>query len=277
VAVALAVAALVLVLGRDALAAVGAGVGAALIAHLVRTIVEDGPAGLVGAATAGLAWGVLVAPAPRLAVVGLGVAAAAWALADLARGPGIRPLALIAAVAAALAAPAFVGLLLVVGGRLLAQRPMPRWAPAVPMLAVVGLAIGIPAALAHGGALAGLWRTWSGMAPLSRPGLGWQAAAAFTAEALGPIAAVAALIGLGLVIARRWVAVALAALAVIAALTEVRLATVGVALPLLAAIAIGAAIARLGALVRLPIGQALVGATAGFVVVAPSAWLIFTA
>jgi hypothetical protein len=275
-----AIALLVMLRGGDVLAVLGAALGAAAIARLVLGLTGDGPASvpgpaaIVGAVSAGLAWGVLAPATPRLALAGGACAAAAWALDDLGRGPGVRFPALAAAALAAVGAPVFVPLLLVVGVRLLAQRPTPRWAPAVPVVALLALAIGVPAALAHGGALGGLWRTWSGLPPLARPGLGLGAALTFLGEALGPIAAVAAACGAVLLIGRRWVAVALASLTAVAAVVELRLGVVGVALPLCAAVAIGAAVARMAAMVRLPVGQAVVGATVAALVVAPSAWMI---
>ena len=113
--------------------------------------------------------------------------------------------------------------------------------------------------------------------------------AARAGEALGPLTAVAALAGLAIALRAfvvngaagtrlrafrpRRAELALVAWIAGAVLVDLRAGTIGAATFGLAALCAGLAVARLGALIRLAAGQAVVAATAGALLVVPPAWI----
>jgi hypothetical protein len=143
----------------------------------------------------------------------------------------------------------------------------------VPIGGVVVSGLAVLAAWSRGGALARLELAWSGH--LAHAPTHLLAIAGAAGNRLGPLAAVAAIAGLAQCAGRgRVAAAAVIGVAAFAALDTIAGATVAPSLAIVAALGAGVAVGRLAALVRLPIGQAVVGATAGFVLVAVPAWLL---
>jgi hypothetical protein len=136
--------------------------------------------------------------------------------------------------------------------------PRPRWVIAVPIIGV--LATGIEWA----GHVATSWHASVAIDMLARAG-----------DMLGPLVATTALAGLVLAATRgRFAAAAVVGVAALTAIDIASSGAIGPALPILAALGAGVAIGRLAAMVRAPIGQACVGAAAGFVLVVVPAWAL---
>jgi hypothetical protein len=91
-------------------------------------------------------------------------------------------------------------------------------------------------------------------------------------DTLGPLTAVAALAGIAALVRPRYAELTLAAAIGGAILVDLRAGTFGPASIGLAALLAGLAISRLAAMIRLPSGQAIAGATACLLVVIPPAW-----
>jgi hypothetical protein len=141
---------------------------------------------------------------------------------------------------------------------------------------VLGLgacALAVAAALARQGALAQVWLAWQGApraagAPIARVFL-------LAGDTVGPLAIVAAGAGVLTGAARGGVAAAaLLALVAGALVVDLRVGEATAATPVAAALAAGLGLAWLAALVRHPIGQAFVGATAGFVLLVAPVWTL---
>jgi hypothetical protein len=248
--------------------------GAALAAA-VRALAGDSPAALAGAVIA-----------PTLAVASfaeagdpgsraaLALAAAGWAIAELARSPVAAPRAaaaqraLVALPAAAAAAldPSFVALVALAGLHLVAAPgPRPRWAVAVLASGALAIALAVVAGT-RWPALAAPWFVRAAH-PVALPAL-----LAATGAALGPLTAVAALAGLVPLGPPRTAELAVASAVAGALLCDLRAGAPGHASLGLAALLSGLAIIRLARMIRIPSGQAIAGATIGALVVAPTAW-----
>src|SRR5262245_32925380 len=171
-----------------------AATGAALAA-VVRVLAGDTPAALTGAVLAPLLAVASLASAdaaPLREVIAL--AAAGWAVTELARPPGgatsasALVVAALPAAAAAILDPSFVARRGIAGWRLrIAAGPSAaRWALSVPAAGVLAIALAVLA----GTAWPGLGAAWFGAAeqPAAPPEL-----AATLASVLGPLTAVAAL------------------------------------------------------------------------------------
>jgi len=269
-AVAALAATLAVLTARSSDQAIAGGIGAALLgaalAAAIRAFVGTGAPAAIAAAS-GSALGVLgwldAGGDARGALAG---AAAAFAICELVRPrePLASPWpALGAATLAATLAPAYAALPAVTAMFVVASpAPRPRWVIALPIAGVLVAALAVVAAVAHGGALARLDHAWSGHAP--------RVALVAVADRLGPLEVVAALAGLALCALRgRFAAAATLGVLVFAAQPAG-----GPALPIIAGLGAGVALGRLALLVRLPIGQAFVGAAAGFVLVAVPAWTL---
>lgn len=188
--------------------------------------------------------------------------------------PSTSPIvALLPAIVAALLEPACASLLVLAGIRMMtAPWQRPRWILAVPIAGAVVVLVAIVAGLARSGMFAGLATSWYGEPahPIAPAAL-----ATAVAAALGPLVAVAALAGLALVV-RVLHRGALAELAILACtagalLADLRAGSVGPMSLGLAALAAGLAVGRLAAMIRIPSGQAVVGATCGvLLLVAPA-------
>jgi hypothetical protein len=256
-----------------ALAVAVALAGAALTAA-IRAF--DGPSVAAAlSAGAGGALGTLCALGAAEIRPMLAGAAAMFAICELARAtsPEASPWpAAGAAVAAAVLDPAYVALVAVAGAHVFvaldrphgrARRPRPRWVLAVPAAGALATVLAIAGALVHHPWFA----AWVGHAAHATSPL---VAATRAGDLLGPLAATAALAGLVVCATRgRFAAAAVAGVVAMTALGE--LAGGAAATPLVAGLGAGVAVGRLAALIRWPTGQAFVGATAGFVLVA-SAW-----
>jgi hypothetical protein len=254
--------------------AVALGLAAAAIAAAVRAF-----AGASGAATAAAVIGALLGGFALLEVPGellrgpLACAAAAFAIAELVRPapPNASPWPAIgAAVLAGVLDPSFV-VLVAIGGWKLMNSPWSRlrYAPAVLVVGVLGGVLAIVAAVRW----TPLWIVWTGHAPHALDP--WRMAAVH-GDALGPIAAVAALAGLAIAAMRgRYALASLVGVAVAGGAVALRSGVLGPAALMCGAVAAGVAIARLAALVRWPAGQVVVGAAAGFLAVAAPALVIY--
>ena len=260
---------------RDpAIAAAFAICGAALAAAIRAFL---GPA-LVGAiaAAGGAMVGIvdLLAIAPHLRAVIAG-AAGLFALSELARAkaPNASPLpAAGAALLAGVLDPSYVGLVAVSGvAWLIAPVPRPRGVVALPVLGTLGTVLALVLAC---GAHSALWHAWLGHAIGHRDPLATLLRAG---DLVGPLAACAALAGVVLCLAHgRLAAAAVASIVAVTATMSLAGGFVAPAIPLVAALGAGIAIGRLAALVRLPVGQAFVSATAGFVLAVVPVSALFT-
>lgn len=242
----------------------------AAFAAAIRMLTGDAAAALVAAAVA-----------PLLAVASLGeaggaslraalaLAAAGWAVAELARpdDASVPPLvAVLPASVAAILDPSFAALVAIAGARLVTARgPRPRWVAAVPLAGALAVALAVLA----GTRWPGLATPWFAAAahPVAPSEL-----AALIGAALGPLTAVAALAGIGVLVRVRHAELAIAAAVAGTLLVDLRAGAVGSATLGLAALLAGLAIGRFAAQIRIPSGQALAGATVGLLVLVPPAW-----
>jgi hypothetical protein len=171
-----------------------------------------------------------------------------------------------AAVLACMLDPSFVALVPIAGWRYVrGPWPQPRGAVAVPILGAFACALAIVAAAAPSPFMHHVWTAWT-----QRDGVthGPIAVMSATGDVLGPLTAVAALVGLGVCMTRgRLAIVSVSVIAVGAIAVDLALGSVGAAVPAIAALGAGVAIARLTAMIRWPAGQAFVGAVAGFMIV----------
>ncbi|HEU4730570.1 MAG TPA: hypothetical protein VFT22_21885 [Kofleriaceae bacterium] len=264
-----------------------AATGAALAA-CVRVLAGDAPAALTGAAIAPLLAVASLAGGGAgggtdVAREAIALAAAGWAIVELARLPGEATSPLVAALPAAVAGlldPRFVALIAIAGLRVMSApwRPRsPRWVLSLPVAGLVAVAL----AVLGGTAWPRLGVAWFGAA--AHPAAP-AALAAAGADALGPLTAVAALAGLGVLgalgalgtggapVRPRWPALALASVILGAGLADLRQGSVSPATIGLAALLAGLAISRLAGMIRVASGQAVVGATVGALVLVPPVW-----
>jgi len=251
-----------------ALAALGADVAAA-----VRAFAGPSLAAAIAGATASIlsTCCALELHGFDIARGALAAAAAMFAVSEIARPqqPDMSPWPAIgAALAAATLDASFVVLIAITGVRFV-RGPWPRrpWSIAIPAFGAVAIVVALAAALTRAGMFANLWTLWSGRSGHALPPV-------LLGDLLGPIAAVAAVAGLGVCMSRgRLAAATVAALALGSIGADFASGALGVATPALAAVAAGVAIARLAALVRWPLAQPFVGAAAGFVIVLAAAML----
>ncbi|MEO6775927.1 MAG: hypothetical protein ABI467_23400 [Kofleriaceae bacterium] len=259
---------------RQPLVALAVGLCGAALAAAIRAFLGPALVGAIaaaGGATLGVIDLVAVAPHVRAALAG---AAGLFALSELARArlPNASPLpAAGAAVVAAVLDPSYIGLVAVSGvAWVLAPVPRPRGVLALPVLG--GLATIAVIVLACG--RSSLWHAWLGHATMHRDPL---ATLIHAGDLVGPVAACAALAGIAVCLAHaRLAAVAVASIVAVTAVMSLAGGFIAPAIPLAAALGAGIAIGRLAALVRLPIGQAFVGATAGFVLAVVPVSALFT-
>ncbi len=206
----------------------------------------------------------------RLAAAG---AAATFAVYALARARNHHRASAVISAAAFLASaldPVYVPLLAIAGFYVAAtpQHTTRRWIHGLPIAG--GIATAAVAAMAICWPGSSVWRTWSGLAAdtatagevLERVG-----------NALGPIAACVGAMGLVLCVVRdRFAGVAVVSITAMSAIAALSSAEVPLAVPLMAGVAVGVAIWRFATTLDNATGQTFVGATAGFVIVAASAW-----
>jgi hypothetical protein len=259
---------------HDPVIALAVGLCGAALAAAIRAFL--GPA-LVGAiaAAGGATLGVidLVEAAPHLRAA-LAGAAGLFALSELARARSPNASPLPAAGAALLAAaldPSYIGLVAVSGVVwLIAPVPRPRGVIALPILGGLATVLAIVLACGHSAA----WHAWLGHATAHRDPLATLLRAG---DLVGPVAACAGLAGVVVCLVHgRLAAAAVASIVAVTAAISLAGGFVAPAIPLVAALGAGIAIGRLAALVRLPIGQAFVGATAGFVLAVVPVSALFT-
>ncbi|HEY6034344.1 MAG TPA: hypothetical protein VIV58_08795 [Kofleriaceae bacterium] len=260
---------------HDPIFAAAIGVCGAALAAAIRAFLGPALVGAIAAAGAALVGVIdLLALAPHVRAIVAG-AAGLFALSELARAkaPNASPLpAAGAALVAAALDPSYVGLVAVSGvAWLLAPVARPRGVVALPVLGTLGTVLAIVLAC---GAHSALWHAWLGHATGHRDPLATLLRAG---DLVGPLAACAALAGVVLCLAHgRLAAAAVASIVAVTATMSLAGGFVAPAIPLVAALGAGIAIGRLAALVRLPVGQAFVGATAGFVLAVVPVSALFT-
>jgi hypothetical protein len=254
----------------DALAAAGAG---AALAAAVRALAGETPAATAAAAIAPLVAVASIAArggglaAPYLALAGIG-----WTAAELARPAARALVTLVPATLAAILSPAAAALIAIAGARPTAG-PRPRWALAVPLAGAIAVVVALIAGLrAHSG-FAALW-----FGAPARP-ISPLALAGRVADALGPIAAIAAIGGLGALARPRprpgrehLPELAIGACLAGALLVDLRAGETSALTLGLGALAAALGAARFAGQIRLPSGQALAGAAVGLMLLLPPAW-----
>jgi len=249
---------------------------AAALAAVVRVLAGDSPAALTGAVVAPiLAVASFAEAGGELGRAAIALAAAGWTVTELARpagapnAQGVTTSPLVAVLPAAVAGildPSFAALVAVAGARLITMPwPRPRWALAVPVTGALAIVLAVLA----GTTWPALGARWFGGAahPVSVAALAGLAGAT-----LGPLTAVAALAGLAALVRPRYAELALAAAFAGTILVDLRAGAFGPTSIGLAALLSGLAIGRLAAMIRIPSGQAIAGATIGVLVVVPPAW-----
>lgn len=275
----------VLALARFAPAALGAAAAAAIaaaaIAHAARVLAPgassgESPAALVGVVLAALLAiaSIAVHPAAGPAAY-LALAAAAWTVAELARGTSPPIVAMLPAVVATVLSPACAPLLAIASVRLAKDPRAPRWAIVVPIAGALVAVVAIMAGAADDGALARLGVRWYGTP--AHAGTSPAHALARLGDALGPMAAVAALAGAILLVRVHLANLALGACLTGALLADLRAGTPGTLSLGLAALCAGVAVARLGGMVRLASGQVIVAITCAAMLLMPPAWIAIAA
>jgi len=263
-------------LGSPPLVALAAGLAGAALAAAIRGLAGDSPASLSGAVVAPLlALAALAEHGLVHASSCLAFAAACWTIVELAR-PTTSPLvAMLPATIAAILEPAAIALVPIAGWRLvIAPWQRPRWVIAVPIAGGVGVLLAVLAGTAHDGTLATLGTHWFGGPPHA---VTPAHLAARIGHALGPLAAVAAAVGLAAVARLRLAALAALGCAIGTLLVDLRAGGVGAFTLGLAALCAGLAIGRFAATIRMVQLQAIAGATAGALVLVPPAWIAIEA
>lgn len=250
--------------------AIAIGVAGAAIAAAVRAFAGATAAGAASAGIAALLGALALLEVPHeLLRAAISCAAAAFAIAELVRPapPGSSPWPAIgAALVAGVLDPSFAVLVAVTGMKMMrSPQAVSRYAPVVPAIGVAGVVL----ALVAGARWPRLWRLWTGHAPHVPDPLH---AALLHGDALGPIAAVAAVAGLVIAATRgRYAAASVLGVAACAAVVAVRTDALAPAALMILAVSAGVAIARLAAMVRFPAAQVVVGATAGVLAAATPA------
>jgi hypothetical protein len=258
---------------RVPLEVIACGAAGASMAAAIRALVGDSPASLTGAIAAPLLMiAMLFDPAigGASARAWIAIAAACWTMVELAR-PTTSPLvALLPATVAGVLDPSFVAVIAVAGARLMtAPWERPRWAISVPIAGGLIAVLALLAGVARTGSLLSLGTYWCGLPahPVSFGSL-----ASLGAQTIGPVAAVAALAGIVVLVRRRYAELAAVLCGLGALLVAMRTGVVGPAAIAIASLSAGLAVGRFAGTIRLPAGQALAGATASLLLLLPPAW-----
>lgn len=257
-----------------ALGALGAALAAA-----VRAFAGPSIAAAVAASAAALLGTLAVLELPHdidLIRAALAGAAAMFAIGELTRPlpPDASPWpALGAATLATVLDPSYVALLPIAGIRLMTGPwSRPRWAIAIPLVAILVLALAILTALLRDGALASLWHVWVAR---SAPAASSLAILTAHGDLLGPVSTVVAAAGLASCAMRGNIPAAIVIGTTAAAIAiDLLTGTMGAATLVLAALGAGTGISRFAALIRWPAGQACVGAAVGVMLVVAPAWTL---
>jgi len=246
------------------LLAIALGAAAAAITAAVRALLGDAPAALAAAVMAALivvaiAGAEAIGARPLLAIAGL-----AWTIAELARTTSSPMVAMLPALIAGIADATLVPLVPLAATRLVtAPWRRPRWVIAVPIAASLATLVAVLLLASPTG------DAWAGRAFAPATPLAAQLAL------LGPFVVVAAACGLPSIAGRgRYVQVALVAALAGALLGDLRAGTAGGPTLALAALLTGLALGRLAGSIRLPLGQAVIVATLGAIIVLPPALLV---
>ena len=241
------------------------GVAGAALAAAVRAFAGPSAAAAAAAVIGAMIGAFALLEMPGLLVrAPLACAAAAFAIGELVRPapPGASPWPAVgAAVVAAVLDPSFT-VLVAISGWKASRAAWARYVLAVPAAGVLATALAVIAALRW----PQLWTLWTGHAPHALDPLH---AGALLGDALGPIAAVAALAGIAIAASRgRYALASILGVTLASIAVAVRADALGAATLAVGALAAGVAIARLASLVRIPSGQVVVGVTAGLLAVA---------
>lgn len=249
---------------------------AAAIAAVIRAFTGGSAAATVAATVAALLGALLALEIDdELARGGLAAAAALFAISEIVRPQPVdaSPLpSLGASLLAGVLDPSFIALVPVTGVRfILGPWSRPRGSAALPVVGMFACVLAVISALS----IPELWHVWTG-----KPGADPKPLQllAQLGDIVGPLAAVAALAGLGTIASRGNYAIASVVGIVVGALAvDLATGTVGVASVACAAFGAGLGIARLTAMLRWPVGQAAIGVATGFMMlVAPvlTHWLV---
>jgi hypothetical protein len=251
--------------------AVASGLAGAAFAAAVRALAGDSPASICATLVAPLLALALLADAGALDLRAcFAVAAAGWTIAELARTTSHPLVAMLPATVGAVLAPALVPALVLAAARLVtAPWQRPGWIVVAPTLGVLGIVLAVLAGLAESGALATLGTPWFGAAP---DAIAPTALAARAGAALGPLVAVAAVVGATLAFRFRLAELAIASWIAGAILVDLRAGTIGPSTLAVAALCTGLAVGRFAGSIRIASGQAFAGATAALLLLLPPAW-----
>jgi len=247
------------------------GLLAASLAAAVRAFAGPSLAAAVAGAAGAILGTLMVLELPNVVLSRDAIAAAAamFAICELVRPmpPEESPLPSIgAALLACVLDPSFVALVPITSWRYLrGPWPRPRGAIALPILGALACVLAIVAAVLKTTFMHDVWTVWTQRDGVSH---GPLAVIRATGDLLGPLTAVAALVGLGVCMTRgRLAIISVSVITIGAVAVDLALGSVGAAVPSIAALGAGVAIARLTAMIRWPAGQAFVGAVAGFMIV----------
>ncbi len=259
----------------DAVVVVGCAVAATGVTAAVRALVGDSPASLAGAVFAPL---FLIATLfdPLTGVTGglfrawVAIAAFSWTVVELSR-PSSSPLvAMLPAVVAAVLDPSYVALIPIAAWRMwTAPWQRPRWVGAALVVAVLVVVAAI-AACAGDGWLASAGDVWCA-AP--RAETSFRGVVTILATILGPLAAVAALVGGTYLVRLRHAELAVLATSVGALAVSVRGGIAGAPLAAVATVAVALAVARLCSTIQLGLGQAVFGSVTAALILGPAVWV----
>jgi len=247
------------------------GLLAAALAAAVRAFAGPSLAAAVAGAAAAILATLMVLELPHVVLSrdALAAAAAMFSICELVRPmpPDESPLPSVgAAVLACMLDPSFVALVPITGWRYVrGPWPRPRGAVALPILGALACVLAIVAAVVPTAFLHDVWTAWT-----QRDGVAHAPLTVIhgTGDLLGPLTAVAALVGLDVCMTRGKLAIISVSVITLGAVAvDLALGSVGAAVPAIAALGVGVAIARLTAMIRWPAGQAFVGAAAGFMIV----------
>lgn len=244
---------------------------AAAIAAVVRAFVGASPAATVASTVAALLGTLFALELTDIARPAFAAAAALFVVSEIVRPQPVdaSPLPSIgAALVAGVLDPSFIALVPVVGIRfILGPWSRPRGSIVLPIFGVLATGLAILSAFSW----PELWGVWTGKMG-SDPIYNWLQLVEQLGDIVGPIAAVAALAGFATIASRGHYAIASVAAIVVGAIgVDIATGSISVATLSCAAFGAGLGIARLTAMLRWPVGQAAIGAAAGFMMlVAPA-------
>lgn len=268
----------VIVLGASVWDAAGAAMAGAAIAAAMRVLAGDSAVSQVGAGVASLLAVVVIVEhvglERPLVVAFVAIAAMCWTFAELGRVTSTPIVAILPATVAAFLEPGCVALVALAATRLVtapraSNHPAQPWVIAVPIAGGLVVVLAIVAGAAHGGALATLGARWYGTPVRS---ITAASSIELLGGALGPLAAVAALAGLVMLVRAQLANLAIGACVLGALLVDLRAGATGPTTLGLAGLCAGLAVGRLAGMIRIPSGQTLTAAACAVMLLLPPAW-----